>query len=414
MNARVPVLCALLSSPLVLSGQEGADPARLYGRVQTWDGEVVEGFIRWGANEGAWFDILHGSKDLPRRNFEDAEALGWEPAERENRIEFLGIGITFPGDRESISRTSQSGIRFGHLSSLERLSGSRARVVLKSGEELELEGSGDLGSGVGEISVEDVRGRTTALEWSDLRTVDFMAAPPRASRLGHRLYGTLVTRDGERFTGYIAWDMDEIFGSDVLDGEADGRDREVPFADIRSIVRNGSRSARVLLVDGEALVLSGTNDVNSGNRDILVADPALGEVRVEWDEFDRLEFAPPPAAIEFSTFDGGRRLRGTVETTSGETFSGLIRWDNDEEYTWEILDGQLSGGADLDVEMGTIAAIERRGYSTSVVTLRDGRRLELGDSNDVDEGNRGVYIQQADGRLVLVPWDTFRLVRFEH
>jgi hypothetical protein len=45
--------------------------------------------------------------------------------------------------------------------------------------------------------------------------------------------------------------------------------------------------------------------------------------------------------------------------------------------------------------------------------LRDGRSFELTDSNDVDDGNRGVYVERADGTLVLVPWDRFERVEFD-
>ncbi|HUG42519.1 MAG TPA: hypothetical protein VMM12_18795 [Longimicrobiales bacterium] len=416
MIARAPVGCALavfLSFPVAATAQAGVDLARLYGRVATEDGRMYEGFLRWGTNEAGWYDILHSNKRIPERNRRDAERLGWEPGERKNRIEIFGVGITLPGGRASISRSAQSGIRFGHLSSLERLGSSRARVVLRSGEELELHGGGDLGSSLGRISVEDARGGIVQLAWSDLRAVDFMPTPARASAMGERLWGTLITRDGDRFTGYVAWDIDEALTTDVLDGEAEGRDRKIPFSDIRVIARNSSRSARVLLESGEDVVLSGTNDVNDSNRDILVADPALGEVRVAWEELDRVEFSRPPGGAGLPAFDGGRRLRGTVETVRGERHAGLIRWDNDEEYTWEILDGELRRGIDLDIEFGAIASIERQGFRTSVVTLRDGRRFELGNSNDVDENNKGVYVERADSGLVLVPWDSFRRVSFD-
>ena len=422
MTARALACCVVfLSAPLAappLAGQEGegwtdADPARLYGRVTTEDGRTYEGFIRWGANEAGWHDILHSNKSIPERNRRDAERLGWEPEERERRIEVFGIGITLPSERVSISSSSQAGIRFGHLSSVEPLGGSRARVLLKSGEEVELEGGGDLGSSLGEITVEGAGGGMVKVRWSDLRAVDFMAAPSRMSRMGDRLYGTLLTRDGDRFTGYVAWDIDEVFTTDVLDGEDGRMDREIPFGQIRAIARNSSRSARVWLHEGEEVVLSGTNDVNGGNRDILIADPALGEVRVSWEALDRLDLTRPPASPDVAMFGGVGRLRGTVETTRGEQHSGLIRWDNDEEYGWEILDGRLRDGIDLDVEMGAIATIERSSFRTSTVTLRDGRRFELGGSNDVDEDNKGVYIEREDGGLVLVPWESFRRVSFD-
>ncbi len=160
-------------------------------------------------------------------------------------------------------------------------------------------------------------------------------------------------------------------------------------------------------MDGEDRVLRGSNDVNDDNRDIMVADPALGEVRVEWDELHRVDFEAPPADVRLAMLDGGGRIEGTVYARGGESQTGYIRWDNDEEYTWEILDGELRDGVELDIEFGAIQSIERVAYDVSRVTLLDGRTFDLTDSNDVDEDNKGVYVERSDGTLVLVPWDRF-------
>jgi sporulation protein YlmC with PRC-barrel domain len=405
------VLLALLLAP-ALSAQ-GTDPSRLYGRILTTDGDVYEGFIRWAGNEGGWFDILHGDKEIPERNWRDAERLGWEPEPRERRFEIFGIGISLPGGGDEVSRSSQSGVRLGHVSSLEVLGSNRARLLLKSGEEVEFRGGGDIGASVDEILVASPDGQQVELAWRDVRTIDFLTGPEASTGWGDRLYGTLRTRDGERFTGYVVWDMDELFGEDVLDGEDGGREVEIPFARVRSIERYGSGAARVRLADGEDLVLRGSNDVDDDNRDILIADPALGEVRVEWDAFDILELERPPSRVATEGFDGGSRLRGTVRARGGETHTGWIRWDNDEESSWEILDGELADGVDLDIEMGRIQSIERVAYDASRVTLRDGRTFELTGSNDVDEGNKGVFVEREDGALVRVPWDRFERVDFD-
>ena len=404
-------LAALVVGSPVASQGTSHDPARLYGRVTTYDGSMYEGFIRWTRNEGGVFDILHASKPIPRAYREDARRLGARP--RERSFEIFGIEIPLGSDGSVYTSSATAGIRLGHVSSLEPLSGSRARLLLKSGQELELSGSTDLGSGVDEIKIEDRWGSTVELEWRDVRIIDFLPAPARSSRWGDRLYGTLHTRDGERFTGYVVWDMDELFGADVLDGDdRDDRDREIPFSEIAALARYSSSATLVQLRNGDRLELRGSNDVNSGNRDILVADPALGEVRVDWSEFDRLELTAPPADAGFA-LDGGRRLRGTVTDRRGGRHTGLIRWDNDEEYTWEILDGNNPSGIEMDIEFGNIAGIERNGYRSSIVTLRDGRRFDIRGSNDVDEGNKGIYIEGSNGALILVTWDEFVGVEFE-
>lgn len=400
----------VLSAPLAAQDPEAG---RLYGRVETTDGALYEGFIRWDGNEAGWFDVLHASKRIPERNRRDADRLGWEPERRTNRIEIFGIGFNLPVDAVEIGSSAQSGIRFGHISSLELRGSSRARVLLKSGEEIEFDGGGDLGSSVSEVLVEDLRRGEVELSWRDIHAIDFMTAPAVSSAWGERLHGTLVTRGGDRFTGYIVWDMDELFTTDILDGEEDGREHDVPFRLIRAIERLGSSSSRVHLQEGGSLVLRGTNDVNHSNRDILVADPSLGEVRVEWDQLDRVDFTSPPGAPDLSSFQRSGRLRGTVHARGGETQTGWIRWDNDEEYGWEILDGELADGIAFDVELGAVRSIERVSYEAARVTLRDGRSYRLTGSNDVDEGNRGVYVERSDGTLVLVPWDRFESVVFD-
>lgn len=413
MRLRVFWLAGLvLTWPMGVPAQEGGDPSRLYGRVTTMDGSVFEGFIRWAGNEAGWFDILHADKPIPDRNRRDAERLGWEPGERERRIEVLGIGISWDEEGPGIGGSAQSGVRLGHISSLEPVGSNRARVVLKSGEELVFDGGGDIGSAVGEIIVDDPGAGQVELDWGDIRSVDFLGGPGARSRWGQRLYGTLGTRDGLELTGYIVWDMDELFETDVLDGEDGGGDREIQFGRIRSIEPAGSSAARVELDDGEVLILEGSNDVNDENRDILVADPSFGEARVEWDELERVEFETAPASPAFGVFDGGRRIRGTVRTR-GESHAGAIRWDNDEEFTWEVLDGRLPGGVDLDIEFGAIRRIERAADDRSRVTLRDGRTFDLAESNDVNGGNKGIYVERADGTLILVPWERFQAAEFE-
>jgi len=175
----------------------------------------------------------------------------------------------------------------------------------------------------------------------------------------------------------------------------------------------------VILTDGQEMILSGSNDVDDGNRGIQISDPGLGQVEVEWDEFEAVRFHEPDAHVGCDPFDGGHRLRGTVVTRDGEEFTGWIRWDADEEYSWEILNGE-DRDIVYDVEFGNIRTIERDSSRSALVTLLDGRVLELEGSDDVDEDNKGIFIQvddssrARDGGWVLVDWHDFREIRFEH
>ena len=381
---------------------------RIYGAVTTEDGDRYEGFLRWTDNEGSWSDFLNGDKELTEENIRQARELSGE--RRERSFSLFGLRISFDGDGTS---AASSGLRFGHIASLERRRGGRADVTLLSGEVVELDGgSSDIGSGM-DLTIEDpVRG-TVRLDWDDLERVDFTEAPADAAPQSERLYGTLTTQEGRTFTGFVAWDSDEILATDVLDGEERGRDLEIPFGRIASIHRYSSSGARVVLASGEELVLKDSNDVDDGNRGIIVADPELGQVTVDWAEFLDLSFSPAPAdAAPRSRFDGGRRLSGTVETIDGRELRGTIRWDNDEQFTWESLDG-AADYVEMDVEFANIASIAPLGDDGAEVTLRDGRTFEMSGSNDVDEHNKGIFVTGPDGGVTLVEWDALRSVRFD-
>ena len=414
MGSVKALLVTLLA--LVLGVPQEAPDDRLYGRVITAGGDVFEGYLRWDRNEGSWADVLDGSKELPWDNLRDAEELDWEREEgrRERSVNILGLRISWTEDGNHYPSSALSGIRFGHIQRLRVRGDDRALLTLKSGEEVEFSGgSTDLGNSLRDLVVEDAQRGAVELRWRDLDEVEFLPAPPGAEPPAQRrLYGTLYTRSGMEFTGFVSWDVDEILDSDVLDGEERGRDREIPFRRIASIQRAGSSGARVTLDNGDEITLRDSNDVDDGNRGIGISDPGLGYVTVDWDAFRRMEFhQPEDHGAGYADFSGGTYLWGTVVTEDDQRLTGYIRWDNDEEATWEFLNGQHQD-VEFSVEFGRIEGIRRLGGWGAEVRLLDGRVFELEGSNDVDDTNKGIYVISEDGEVQLIPWRDFTEVFF--
>jgi hypothetical protein len=402
----------------VLAAQSGPAPDRIYGRVLTAGGERLEGYLRWDRNETQWTDFLDGEKEIAWAWLREAERLDDEYRRRrarERSITLLGVRISWDEDDDLPPPTSSAAVRFGHLRSLVVLGERSARVVLKSGEEVVLHAAGsDLGGSFRGLVVEDRTRGEVELRWSDLDRIDFLAAPPDAPpAIARRLHGTLFTRAGREFTGFVAWDLDEAVTSDVLDGEEEGREHRIPFGEIAAVERLDARSARVVLTTGETRILRGTNDVNERNRGIEVSTASFGRVIVPWQELASLRLHAAEGARGYDAFDGGRPLRGTVETVDGTRLVGRIRWDNDEESSWEVTDGRADG-IDYDIELGHVARIERVGLEAARVTLRDGGEFLLEGSSDVDASNRGLFVTPAEGgETVLVRWRSVARVTFE-
>jgi len=439
-----PALLLLLALPLFFPASAGAQSSdRIWGRITTDEGEVLEGFIRWDRNEGAWVDLLDGSKYAA-----EFESLDWwalahpdESRSRDRVIEYGGYRITWADDVPDFPSSFESGIRMGHISRLV-VEDNEARLELRSGEEVVLHGGlTDIGRDLREILVVDARGRETELEWGDLADLEFSEAPLGVTGAGERLHGTVHLADGQGFTGYIAWDLTDILTTDPLEGEdSEGRQREYLYEDIASIRPSGD-GAEIVLKNGNRFELYREEDVSDRNDGIHVSDPALGLIDLDWEDLESVEFHRPETPVGLDAFDGGRHLRGTVTTTDSTEISGWIRWDGDEAYSWELLDGRSSDGVGFDIELGQIDTIERFARAAvevsmgtggvrvdtpltegARVTLRDGREFELGESNDVDESNHGVFLlpyelgvtpEDEDAVWVRVRWEDFQSVRFD-
>jgi hypothetical protein len=409
----IAVVLALLLPATFVSAQESD---RIWGGILTTDGDRFEGFIRWDRNEANWSDLFDGTREVVWDDIDLwEEAMGEGDGENDRSIEFMGIRVSWDDDDSAFPLESTSGIRFGHIERLTVTGHQSALLRLRSGESVEFTGgSTDIGPEIREILVELPGGRLVELDWRDLDEIEFSWAPPSAQPAARRLFGTVVDHSGNEYTGQIAWGLDEVLTSDILDGDdTDGRDRRVSFSSIAAIERVSRRRSLVMLQDGSELELSGTSDVGRGNRGIQISDPKLGQVDVDWDEFESVRFHVSDASPERAAYDGGHRLRGTVVTEDGEEITGWIRWDADESYSWEILNGERDDVV-FDVEFGQISRIEKASWNSAAVTLLDGRVLELADSNDVDEDNRGIFIETDTGERVVIDWFDFASVTFDH
>ena len=267
-----------------------------------------------------------------------------------------------------------------------------------------------------------------------------LALPAIASDVAY-LYGTVTTVDKDRYTGEIRWGTEEAFWDDIfnttkienpnidyldedqLDDLEDDRRSwwsrtfvsyedwdgpvhvfQVRFGDIRSIEILGDEEILVEFKDGSTQEFEGgSNDVGAR---ITVVDPELGVVRLDWDRVRRVDFSATPKKLDEKL---GDPLYGVVETRHGE-FSGSIQWDHDEGLTTDILDGRSRDGK-LEIEFGDIESIEREGNG-SLVVLKSGRELELRDSNDVDDDNRGIVVKDPEIGKVKVAWDDFDRITF--
>jgi hypothetical protein len=384
------------AAPTVRAGGE------IHGTIRTTAGETLMGPIRWDSNERFWDDRLDTTK--PERS--DPE----QAADEDDGFRLRLFGWEIVNSEETTRVLHQFSIPFGHLQSIEPQGRSDALLRLKTGVSMRVHGSTtDLGRAL-DVTIVDAEKGEVDLGWRQIRMVEFSPGPV-GDLERQRLYGTVATTGGE-FTGFIVWDRDETLGDHVLDGEEAGEEREVPFREIERIEPVDSRSARVRLRSGREMILRGTNDVNDDNRGILVVTDELGTVEVDWRGLVGVTLLETPSSPSYERFDGGRRLKGTVHDTSGQSYSGQISWDLDETYSWETLDGKVEQ-VEYAIPFDRIRTIRMAAADAVEVVTVSGRTLRLTGSNDVNRRNSGVTVTSEDGSEVVLQRDSVARVEFD-
>lgn len=380
----------------------------IYGKVYTDDDEVYEGQIRWGKEEAFWFDHFNSSKP-ENENLEylsKKEIRNLDEDYRDGGIKSLfNWEVNWGNDH-----THSFSCEFGNIKALDIGRRGRIELELKNGDKLELEGgSNDIGT---YVQVSDQSLGHIKVDWDRIERVEFMQAPiGYESHYGTPLYGTVEVESGDLFTGYVQWDHDERLAHDELNGKNRDGEIDLEFGNIKSIERD-IRSAIVTTLSGRILKLKGTNDVNNGNRGIIVNIPGQGRVDIPWDEFEMVTFSTPKMGIvNYDDYDASIEISGTVETEEGDRVDGRIVYDLDESYQFEILNGEKDG-IEYFIPFQLIKSIQPSSRKRTVIKLKSGKELKLEDSVDVNEDHDGLLVFGSDDEPRYIPWHEVESISF--
>jgi hypothetical protein len=253
------------------------------------------------------------------------------------------------------------------------------------------------------------------------------------------IYGKVYT-DRTTYVGVIRWGGEEVFWTDLFNAAKRDNDyaKLVPqtkedkdwwsnydwnfssiwedkgtvhqfvcqFGNIKEVIPTNRGNVILKLKNGGELEVDGEGYNDVGGK-VQIIDEELGTVSISWDRVQRVEFLPTPTKLELVF---GQPLYGTVEGVRKEKFTGFIIWDNDERVSSDKLDGDNEDG-DVSIKFSEIEMIERSGNG-SEVKLKSGRSMFLDNSNDVNNGNRGVWVVHPDYGVINFSWKAFKRVTF--
>jgi hypothetical protein len=135
---------------------------------------------------------------------------------------------------------------------------------------------------------------------------------------------------------------------------------------------------------------------------------------VPWREFESFESLQIMSQEQaYSDYKSPKGLRGKVITISGEEYSGMIAYDLDEAWEFEVLDGK-DDRVNYKIPFKNIKNIIPKNYAYSMVILRNGVNLLLGDSRDVSQENDGVLVfTSKDSKPTYIRWSKIEEIIFD-
>jgi hypothetical protein len=383
------------------------DEGFIYGKIKTIDGNSYTGQMRWGdRGEAFWTDHFNGTKE-DNENYrylsrEDRNEI--RERQRDNRG-WSYFNISW--GRDDWETTHEFRTEFGNISKIDIGRRSEVELTLRNGDRIMVkDGSDDFGT---TITIMDQELGKTKLNWSRIESIEFMNTPSKiANGIGDPLYGT-VTYYGGKITGWIQWDHDERYSTNVLDGDTRDGDMKIEFGNIKSIEKDGSGS-NVVTTSGREIYLRGSNDVNGENNGIIVSTD-FGRVDISWKEFRSVAFTNAPNSGKAYSDFTVNKLSGTVETMNGEKLTGRIIFDLDEEYNFEIIQGE-DDGIEYFIPIANIKSFAPRNYDNATIVLKNGTEIMLGEGRDVSEENEGVLVFSGAGDPVYVSYAKIKSITF--
>jgi hypothetical protein len=376
----------------------------IYAKVITKDSSTFEGFVKFGRRTFLWSDFF--KLDKLENPYAQYIPIG---KKKVIQYEISDDDSFFRKDSRKLT-VHEFTVRLGYIKSMEFHDNRYISLELKDEKYINLRSSyfhRDL-----DIEITDKEFGRLKLDASQLERIEFMSAPDNLEiTMSAPIYGTVLTKQGE-FTGFVCWDKDEIDEDDLLDGDWGRKGVSIYFKNIASIEKLNN-CCNVITRSGVSIELCGSNDVNRSNRGVIVNMPNVGELTIDWRDFESLQLnhSFDNIGLAYDDYKPAERLRGDVILKDGSIHSGIIVYDLDEAMTIENIDGKNAGLA-FKIPFLNIKSITPKSLKYSKIVLTNGISLLLGKLQDVNYKNDGILIFTETGDREFFQWVEIKNINF--
>lgn len=375
----------LLLFMLLLNTQLFAGEGRfhIYGRCTLVSQEVLEGFISF-EDDNLWISQFSSQK------LENPYAVLFSNNNQ----------VVFGEDKRDRPGIHSFTCRYNDLKQLRPIANNRLEVTIKGNRSIDVSYKFRV-----RPIIYFTDGTSKKLDWEDIVSINFMSSPDVAPKTYDRLY-----------VGSVKSTQGVYFG--IIDGCDYYQSKGAPI----KFTKNGKQSLTIDDVDmlecefGEQVIVregknTGVYGIDKPWNRVRINLPTIGTIDVPWRELESITRSDSKQ-LAGATYDSSptpKRLVGTLTLRKGEEFRGPMAYDLDEAMNIEFLDG-ANNGFTYCLQLDAVESIEPRNYKYSLITLKNGGRLSLGDYQDVTNLNNGVLMLNSS---TYIPWNEIMLIQFE-
>lgn len=244
-----------------------------------------------------------------------------------------------------------------------------------------------------------------------------------------RIFGEVTTVTNRKVMGYISWGKSNLYWVDLFTAMKinnpytsyfRGKDSVLlkdevhaepgihifscRFGNIKSIRPTANDRIELQIKNGNIIELRKGSFHDIGEE--IGIEKKNGEFEIlSWELISEIKFYAAP-----EDFSAPRDvpIAGIVTTPYGK-FKGIVRWNRDKNSLRQTISG-LIGEYGARVAFSNVVSVRKTG-SVSVVSLKSGREISMWGESDVNDENRGIFINMASVGQVRVEWPDF--VSFE-
>lgn len=383
MKIKYFTLVLTLFTSLQLFADEGQ--FHIYGKCSLVSQEVLEGFISFG-DDRLWISEFSSKK------LENPYAVLFS-----NNSQVL-----FGADKKQTPATHQFTCRYNDIRELRPIANNRLEVTVKGNRSIDVSYRFSKNP---TIYLTD--GTVKELSWEDIVLINFISSPNIAPKSYDKLYvGSVKSSQGVYFgiiEGRNYESTKRLPIAFTKEGEPDLMIEDVEMLDCEY-------GEHVRIKAGKNIGLYNIERRSNWGR-VRIILPTIGSVEVPWKQLESITRVDSEqlSGSTYNSSTASTRLVGALKLRKEQTYNGPMAYDLDEALSIEFIEG----GNDefiYHLQFNAIASIEPRNYKYSLVTLKNGGRLSLGDYQDVTNSNDGVLMLNSS---TYIPWEEIVLITFE-